>query len=192
MSMLKARVLPAAALFVLAGASIAFASGGGEAGGFSFWAFFWQVVNFAVLATLLIVFGRKPIRDFFRNRSETIKKSLDEARQARELAEKALAEVEERLKTKDREIEEMMATAEQAGKKEREAITREGERLSQKLVEQAKANIDFELSKAREAIKAEAVELAMELAEKKIQGKLSDEDQRRLFEEALSRLENRS
>jgi F-type H+-transporting ATPase subunit b len=192
MRVTKAKVLPAAALFVLTGAAFAFASGGGEGEGFSFWGFFWQVVNFAVLVTALVIFGRKPIRDFFRNRTEMIKKSLDEARQARELAEKALAEVEDRLKTKDREIEEMMATAEQAGKKEREAIILEGERLSQKLVEQARTNIDFELRQAREAIKAEAVELAMELAEKKIQGKLSDEDQRRLFEEALSRLEKKS
>lgn len=194
--MRREKILPAlvpAGMLLLA-AAVAFASSGGEGEeqGGVFWGVFWQVVNFGVLVTLLVFVGRKPIRDFFRNRSETIRKSLDEARQARELAERALAEVDERLKTKDRDIQEIISTAEQSGRKEREAIIKEGERLSQRLIEQARVNIDYELKQAREAIKAEAVELALELAEKKITGRLSEQEQRKLFEEALGRLEKKA
>jgi len=193
--MSRKTILPAlmsAGMVLLAVAAFASSEGGGEEHGGAFWGVFWQVVNFGVLVALLVFVGRKPIRDFFRNRSETIKKSLDEARQARELAEKALAEVDERLKTKDREIQEIISTAEQSGRKERDAIIKEGERLSQRLIEQARVNIDYELKQAREAIKAEAVELALELAEKKITGRLSEQEQRKLFEEALGRLEKKA
>ncbi len=180
-----------ATLFVIAAPLPAFAS---EAGGEGYdWAGFgWQIVNFAILATLLVVFARKPLRDYLKARTESIKKSIEEARQARELAEKALAEVHERLKVKDREIAEVVAAAETSGQKEKEALIKEGERLAQKLIEQARSNIDYELKQAKEAIKAEAVELAMELAEKKIKDKLGEEEQKKLFEDALQRLERRS
>ena len=41
------------------------------------------------------------LKGFFKKRTELIEQSLREAREAKELAQKALAEVEERLKTKD-------------------------------------------------------------------------------------------
>jgi F-type H+-transporting ATPase subunit b len=164
--------------------------GGGEAHGPDLKAFLWQVVNFAILVAILLFFARKPIRDLLKNRTESIEKSIEEARQAREKAEEALAQVEERLKEKDREIADILATAEQSGLKEREAIREEGERLSRKIVEQARASIEYELKQAREAIKAEAVELAMEIAEKKIRERLSEGEQKKLLEEALKKLES--
>jgi F-type H+-transporting ATPase subunit b len=165
--------------------------GGGEVHGPDLKAFLWQVVNFGILVAILLFAARKfSIRDILKNRTESIQKSIEEAREAREKSEEALAKVEERLKEKDREIADILATAEQSGLKEREAIIEEGERLSRKIVEQARANIEYELKQAREAIKAEAVELAMELAEKKIREKLSEEEQKKLFEESLKKLES--
>lgn len=165
--------------------------GGGEHGGGPM-EYVWKIVNFAILVFLLVKFGAKPMKGFLNSRTEMIKKSLDEAREARELAQRALNEVEDRLKSKDKEIEEILSSSRQSGEKEREALIKEGERMSQKLLEQAKSNIDFELNQAREAIKAEAAGIAMELAEKKLKDKLTEEDRKRLFDEALSRLEARN
>lgn len=178
--------------FLLSGVAFASEGGGGEGHGYDWMGFVWQVVNFAILVGVLVYFARKPLRDYLRARTESIQKSIEEARQAREIAEKALAEVQARVNAKDKEIAEIIAMAEKSGQKEKEALIQEGERLAQKLLEQARTNIDFELKQAREAIKAEAVELAMELAEKKIEGKLSEEEQKKLFEEALDRLEKTS
>lgn len=174
--------------------SAAFASSGegGEHGGADPMDIIWKVVNFAILVFILWKFGRKPLGDFLRMRTETIQKSLEEAREAKELAQRALEQVEEKLKTKDQEIEKIISSAKGSGEREREELIKEGERLSEKLLEQARANIDFELKNAREALKAEAAELAMELAEKKLKERLSDEDRKRLFEEALSKLEGRN
>lgn len=166
--------------------------GGEHGGGADPMDIIWKVVNFAILVFILWKFGRKPLGDFLRMRTETIQKSLEEAREAKELAQRALEEVEEKLKTKDQEIEKIVSSAKSSGEKEREELIKEGERMSEKLLEQARANIDFELKNAREALKAEAAELAMELAEKKLKERLSEEDRKRLFEEALSKLEGRN
>jgi F-type H+-transporting ATPase subunit b len=149
------------------------------------------VLNFAILVFVLVKFGGPAFRSFLAKRTELIQKSLDEARQAREMAQKALGEVQERLRTKDKEIEDIVSSARTSGEREREALVKEGEKMSERIIEQARANIEFELKKAKESVKAEAVELAMELAEKKLKEKITKEEQRKLLEESLARLEGK-
>jgi F-type H+-transporting ATPase subunit b len=178
---------------VLGFAAVSFASsGGGEegGGGSQVMAIVWQVLNFAILvAVLAFAIKKANIKGMLRERTELIKKSIDEAREAKELAQKALAEVEERLKLKDQEIERIISAARSSGESERGAAEEEGKKLSEKILEQAKTNIEFELEQAKAEIRAEAVELAMELARKKIGERLTPDEQRKLIEESLAKLE---
>jgi len=181
------------ALFIwVASGGVAFAGGGEEAGGSHVMEWVWKVLNFAILVFVLVKFFGPMLKGFLKQRSEAIEKTLNEARQARELAEKALAEVRERLKGKDKEIAEIIASAKESGEKEREALLAEADKLGRKILEQARANMDFELKRAKEAIRAEAVELAIELAEKKIKERLTPEEQKRLLEESLLKLETKA
>ncbi len=179
--------------FLLFDFSIAFASGG-EAGKQPslFMDYFWKILNFGILFFILYKFGKKPLQDFLKKRTELIEKTLKEAQEAKQLAQKALAEVEERLKVKDKEIEEIVASARQSGEKEKAHLIEEGEKMKAKILEQAKTNIDFEVKKAKEEIKAEAVEVAMELAEKKLKGRLTKEEQIKLLEESLAKIEGKN
>lgn len=176
-------------VFCLVFAAMGFASAGEEKHGSLLMDSVWKVVNFAILLFVIVKFGGKPLKSYLAKRTELIEQSLNEAREAKELARKALDEVQERLKHKDREIEEIISAAKQSGEKERENLIKEGERMSEKVLEQARSNIDYELKHAKEAIKAEAVEIAMELAEKKLKERLTPEEQKKLFEESLAKLE---
>jgi F-type H+-transporting ATPase subunit b len=180
--------LTASVALLPAAAALASAEEGG--GGVDWMGWVWKVVNFAILIFVLVKFGGPAFRSFLQKRTEAIEKSLEEARQARELAEKALAEVQERLKYKDAEIQEIIDAAKLSGEKEREALIKEGEKMSARIIEQARANMEFELKQAREAVKAEAVGLAIELAENKLKEKMTPAEQKRLIEEALDRLES--
>lgn len=171
-------------------ASYAFAAGGGGEGdhGSLLKDYIWKIINFLVLIVILFVFAKKPFQSFLQKRTELIEKTLNEAREAKETAIKALQEVEERLKVKDSEIEAILAAAKKTGEQERDIITSESEKLKAKILEQAKTNIEFELKHAKEAIKAEAVELAMELAEKKIKEQMTKEEQEKLLAESLVKI----
>jgi len=171
-------------------ASYAFGSGGGEEGehGSLLKDYMWKIINFGVLAFILFKFARKPLQSFLQKRTELIEKTLSEAKEAKEAATKALREVDERLKVKDSEIETILAAAKKSGEHERDSIVAESDKLKAKILEQAKTNIEYELKHAKEAIKAEAVELAMELAEKKLQEKLTKEEQRKLLDESLVKI----
>lgn len=173
--------------------SVAFASagGGGEHGGGAMeWV--WRLVNFGVLVFLLVKFAGKPLKDFLNQRKELIAKSIKEAQEAKELAKKALAEVEERLKLKDKEIEEIVSSAKSSGEREKARLIEEGERMRQMILEHAKTNIDYEVKRAKDAIRDEAVDAAMQLAEEKIKGKITADDQERLLKESLKLLEGKN
>lgn len=152
----------------------------------------WKAVNFAILVFVLVKFLGKPLKAFLKQRTELIEKSLKEAKEAKELAEKALADIENKLSLKDREVEEILAQARQVAKKEQDALVLQGEHMKDKILEQAKNNINYELKLARDSIKAEVIEVSLELAEKKIKEKLSGDRQAQLLEESLVRIEGRN
>jgi len=172
-------------------AAVAFASGGGggEAVHFTWRDWLWPVVNFSILMFVLVFFGRKPLSEYFKGRTEMIERSIREANEAKELAQKTLKEVQDRLKNTDSEIEQIIESARRSGEKEKEFIIAEGEKLKEKIIEQAKANIDFELQKAKDTIKTEASLLALELAEKQIKEKLGQKEQEALIGDYIKRLE---
>ncbi len=164
-------------------ADVAFAAEAEKEYGFKYW--FWQIANFAIFALILVVFLRKPLKTYLQQRKELIEKSIREAQEAKELAQKAFAEVEERLKLKDKEVEDIISFAKSSGEREKERLIEEGERLKVKILKQAKTNIDYEVKRAKEVIKSEAVEAAMELAEEKIRVKMTKDDHEKLFQESL-------
>ena len=57
-----------------------------------------RLVNFAIIAGVVVYFMRKPAQDFFKNRSAEIAKALQESKEARERAVAALAEMERKIK----------------------------------------------------------------------------------------------
>jgi len=177
-------------LFVTA---VAFAGEGGEEQQSLVKAYLWPVVNFLILVVLLVYMMKKmDVKAYFKKRTELIEQSLKEAREAKELAQKALAEVEERLKMKDKEIAEIIASAGLSGEKEKARLIEEGDKLQEKILAQARTNIDYEVKKAKESIKEEAVGLAMELAEKKLRDKMKKEEQLKLLEESVAKIEGKN
>jgi len=190
-------LLPFAGSLLLIFATVAFASEGGaeeaESLGAILKAYIWPVINFLILVGVMIYALKKAdIKGFFKKRTELIEQSIRESREAKELAQKALSEVEERLKLKDSEIADIIAGAKLSGENEKARLTAEGDKLKARILEQARTNIDYEVKRAKESIKQEAVEIAMELAEKKLKERLSKDEQLKLLEESLAKIEGKN
>ncbi|MDP3048290.1 MAG: F0F1 ATP synthase subunit B [Thermodesulfovibrionales bacterium] len=184
----------ASCIMYLAFACVAFASGGGEEGSAGAIAkdYLWKIINFGILLFILYKFGKKPLQSFLKQRTELIEKSLKEAKEAKELAQKALAAVEERLKARDREIGEIVSSSKESGEKEKARLTEEGNRMKEKILEQARTNIAYEVKRAKETIMEEAAAIAIELAEKKLKEKLTQEEQLKLLEDSLAKIEGKN
>ena len=177
-------------LFVVVPA-LTFAAEEGEQGA-SMMSWVWKIVNFAILVFALVYFLAKPIKEHLRLRRELIEKSIKEGQEAKALAARALAEVEERLKLKDTEVAAIISSAVESGEREKARLIEEGEKLKVKIIEQAKTNIDFEVKKAKEAIQAEAVDASIKLAEEKIKARMTPQEQERLLKESISLIEGKN
>ncbi|GBD99791.1 ATP synthase subunit b [bacterium BMS3Abin07] len=149
----------------------------------------WKLLNFTILVVVLVWFLGKPVKSYLKQRTELIEKSIKEASDAKAAAEKALKEVEDKLKLKDQEIERIMDAAKKSGESDRDALLEEGKRMSERIKAQARVNIEQELKQAKDSLKADAARLAIEIAGKKIKEKLTHEDQIKILEESLKKIE---
>jgi F-type H+-transporting ATPase subunit b len=137
-------------------------------------------VNFIILIALLIYFLRKPIAQFFRQRSEDIQKSLEEGRKALEAAQTQLAAAEERLRHLEQDIAALKADAARQTEAERERLHKAGEREAERILQSARHMIDSATQAAKLELKTHAVGEAIRLAERMIRDRLDGAARERL------------
>jgi F-type H+-transporting ATPase subunit b len=180
-----------AIVFLLASAGMALASsgGGGEVAP-KVWEATdtYRVMNFAVLAAILIFLLRKPLRQALAGRIQGIKEELEELEAKKAEAEKALADYNEKFAKLDQEAETIVQEYIRQGEDAKKRILEEAESAAGKLEEQARRHIEYEFKQARENLKAEAIEQALAKAEEIIRGRITDQDQEKLVEEYLEKV----
>lgn len=148
-----------------------------------------QAINFLILAGVLVYFLRKPLSTFLKERSELLRKAIDDAAKAREEAAEKLAAIETRTANLADEIAKMNAKmdAEAAAEARRlqETVTAEISRIRA----QSEFTGEQEVKKAREELRREASLLAARSAEEIVRKTLSPTDQERLVRENLDKIE---
>lgn len=177
------------ACFLLSSPSFSLAAEGAAHGG-DWKEWLWKIINFGILVFILVKFAGKPLRDFLKQRTELIEKTMRDANAARQAAEQALAAIEDKLRLKDKEIEDILDRSRNSAKLEQELLISQGEQMKKRILEQARNSIDYELRLAKEALKAEAAEAAVGLAEKKIKERLTGEVQAALIEKSINLVES--
>jgi F-type H+-transporting ATPase subunit b len=126
------------------------------------------VLNFAVIAGVLVWAGKKYLPGFFRLRAEQIQRAIEEARAASQDANRRLAEIEARLSHLDGEIAELRATAEQDGAVEEARIRAAAEADARKIVQSTEQEIAAAAWAPRRELAAYAASLAVALAAQRI------------------------
>ena len=126
------------------------------------------VLNFAIVAGVVLYFSKKNLPGMFRNRTASIQKAMQEARQASEDANRRLGEIEARLSRLDAEIAGMRATAEKDAAAEEARIKAAAEEDARKIVESAEQEIAAAAKLARRELTDYAANLAVSLAAKQI------------------------
>jgi F-type H+-transporting ATPase subunit b len=151
--------------------------------------YIWTIATFLVLVALLTKFAWRPLLDALDRRQESIRKSLDDARQARQEL--------ERLRTEStRILVEARTEADAIISRTRADAARAGEEMKTKaradadnIVRNAERQIELETSRAVETIRREAVDLSIAIASKILQRNLTREDNERLIGETLKEID---
>jgi F-type H+-transporting ATPase subunit b len=126
------------------------------------------IVNFVVIAALVIWAGRKFLPGIFRDRTASIQKAMQEAQKASEEARLKLAEIESRLQKLDTEIGMIRDAAEKEGAAEEARIKAVALEDARKIVNSAEQEISAAAKAARRQLTSYAADLAVGLAQKQI------------------------
>src|SRR5580658_6390551 len=149
----------------------------------------WTLVVFAISLFILVkaVFPR--IGAALDQRRKVIDDSIDAAERTRLEADQLLVEYRERLRDARQEAEEIVERARQAAAaSEREART-EGQARREQMLEQTRRDIEAETRRVLDEILKDVAELTVLATERVTRRLLTEEDQRRLVEDALSGLD---
>ena len=153
--------------------------------------FIWTIVTFLVLLTLLAKFAWKPLLQALETRQNAIRKSLDDAQQAKVELERLNVESAQIIQRARADAEAVISQSRVDGDRLREEIRAKARTEADHIVKNAERQIQLETSRALEQIRREAVDLSVMIASKIIQRNLSREDNERLIDEALKQVENR-
>lgn len=126
------------------------------------------VLNFVVVAGLIVWAGCKYLPAAFRSRTSSIQKAMQEAQEASEQARRRLGDIESRLKKLDGEIGILRDAAEKEAIAEEARIRDSAARDARKIVEGAQQEIAAAAKTARRDLTAFAADLAVGLAQKQI------------------------
>jgi F-type H+-transporting ATPase subunit b len=183
------RVISAVALVALAAGLACAETGGGHAdSGAVAKDFAWRVLDFGLMAILLVYLLTKPIRNGLAGRRDGIEKALSDAVAAREAAEAKFAEYDVKLSKASVEIEEMSAAIRREGELERDRILASAHEMAQKITAEAEKTAESEILRARTELRQEASRLAITLAEELLKKQINAGDQQRLVDEYVSKV----
>jgi F-type H+-transporting ATPase subunit b len=149
----------------------------------------WTLLAFGLTLFVLYKLAFPRIAEALDRRQRAIEESIDTAARLRSEAEELLEQYRERLKEARTQAEEILVRARKAAEvREAEAINEARQRRDE-LLEQTRRDIETETRRAIQEIRNEVADLTILATEKVTRKVLTEDDQRKLVEEALGELD---
>ncbi len=147
---------------------------------------FWQTVVFLILLFILTKFVWKPVSSALRAREKMIEENIKAAEIARDEVEQIKSDNEALLDEARKERDEILKEATAAANQIRENAKAETSTISEKMIKDARVNIENEKNKALEELKDLVATLSLEISEKLLREKLKEDDaQRKLIDKLM-------
>jgi F-type H+-transporting ATPase subunit b len=149
----------------------------------------WTLLLFGISMFALYKWAFPYISQALDRRQRAIEESIDHAERIRGEADELLAEYRERLHEARRQAEEIMARARRAAEANEREAQEEAVEKREQMMEQTRRDIEAETRRAIQEIRREVADLTVMATEKVTRKTLTEDDQRRLLEDALSELD---
>ncbi|MFL5845415.1 MAG: F0F1 ATP synthase subunit B [Solirubrobacteraceae bacterium] len=149
----------------------------------------WTLVVFVGALLLLRKFAWPLITDSLDKRQRAIEESIDVAERTKTEAASLLEEYRERLKDARTQSEEIVSRARKAAEVHERESTESAREKREELMAQARRDIEAETRRAIQEIRGEVANLTVMATEKVTRKTLTEEDQKRLVDEALAELD---
>ncbi|HBH87429.1 MAG TPA: hypothetical protein DDY17_07505 [Syntrophaceae bacterium] len=185
----NARYIILSILPVITTASMAYAAGGGEGSSKEMLIdFAWRVANFVVLVGFLYWLLAKKIKEYFLERRQTIKSTIDEKVAEKEATEKKFREYSAKLDKATEEISNIFEMIKSQGTVEKEKIIEDAKKAAEKMKEDAQTRMEQEFKAARNQLRAEAAKLSVEMAEELLKKNITQEHHEHMVKDYLDKV----
>jgi F-type H+-transporting ATPase subunit b len=146
----------------------------------------WTVVSFLLFLALLRKFAWGPILQALERREKRIDDAIRTAESSRDEAEKVLAEQRADLEKAREEARGVIAEATSDARTRSEEILADSRKEAEGLLERARTEIRREEGQAIDRVRREAVDIAIEAAERLLGRAVGDADHRKMVEEFIA------
>jgi F-type H+-transporting ATPase subunit b len=149
----------------------------------------WTLVVFVISMYVLSKVAFPRIAEALDKRQRAIEESIDIAERTRTEAQRLLDEYRERLAEARKQADTIVARARKTAENNEAEALAESRRKREEMMAQTRRDIEQETRRAIQEIRAEVADLTVLATEKVTRKTLTEDDQRRLVEEALSELD---
>ncbi len=149
----------------------------------------WTLILFGLSMLFLWKVAFPRISEALDRRQKAIEESIDAAERTRQEADKLLADYRERLKQARAQAEAIVERSRKAAEAREHEVLEEAAHRREQLLERTRRDIEAETRRAIDEIRREVADLTVMATEKLTRKVLTEDDQRRLVEEALRELD---
>jgi F-type H+-transporting ATPase subunit b len=153
--------------------------------------YIWTIATFLVLVGLLAKFAWRPLLEALERRQDAIRKSLDDAQQAKQELERLNVESQRILAATRVEADKILSSTRSDANRFREELKQKAQVEAAGIVKNAERQIELETARALQQIRTEAVDISVAIASKLLERNVSKEDNERLIEETFRQIESR-
>jgi F-type H+-transporting ATPase subunit b len=151
--------------------------------------YIWTIATFLVLLALLARFAWRPLLDALERRQEAIRKSLDDARQAKEELQRLQAESARILAEARSEAAGILDSTRADAARFADEMKVKARADADALVKHAQREIDAQTARAVQSIRREAIDLSVAVASKILRRDISRADNERLVDDTIREMQ---
>lgn len=151
--------------------------------------FIWTIATFLVLVALLAKFAWRPLLQALEERQASIRRSLDDAQQARQELERVQHESAQMIARARVEAAAIVSQSRSDAERLRQELRESARAEAAAILRNAERQIELQTLQAVRQIRGEAVELSVMIAEKLIGRHLTTEDNERLIQQTIDQFD---
>ena len=153
--------------------------------------YIWTIATFLVLLWLLAKFAWRPLLLALERRQDSIRKSLDDAQQAKVELERLNVESQKILAAARAQADTILSETRSDANRLRDELKQKAQLEAAGVMKNTERQIEMETARALQQIRNEAIDISIAIASKLLQRNVSKEDNERLIEETFKQIEAR-
>lgn len=152
-------------------------------------AFVWHAINFVIFCAIIFFAARAGIVAAARAKRERITRDIDDAARLRDEMRAKFEDYDARMKDIDARMNGLLADARAEAESDKARMIENAKKIAAKMREDAKTIADQEIARAKRELQDEQIVRASELAEQILKANVNKDDQTRLSQEFLTRID---